>query len=185
MSQQPTQGEPGKPAEAEQRRLGTGMLALAWLIFGGLAVYWFDGVLDRQHNPNQTLNTTQRGGVREVVLQRNRAGHYITSGKINGRDVVFMLDTGATTVAIPGSVAAQLSLPRGREFMTQTANGMSRSYATRLDQVSVGDIALSNVSAGVSPGLQTEEILLGMSFLKHIEFTQRGDTLILRQYLNP
>ncbi|MEE4191306.1 MAG: TIGR02281 family clan AA aspartic protease [Halieaceae bacterium] len=165
----------------EQKRMGAGMLVLAWLLFGGLAVYWFDGMLERQRNPNQTLNSTVRDGFREVVLKRNRAGHYVTSGKINGQDVVFMLDTGATTVAIPGHIAAGLSLPRGQEFMTQTANGLARAYSTRLDVVSIGDIALSNVSAGVSPGLQTEEILLGMSFLQHIEFTQRGDTLILRQ----
>jgi aspartyl protease family protein len=58
---------------------------------------------------------------------------------------------------------------------------MSISYAASLDSVSIGAIALSDVSAAISPGLQTEEVLLGMSFLKHIEFTQRGDTLILRQ----
>ena len=45
----------------------------------------------------------------------------------------------------------------------------------------MGDIELNDVAAGISPGLGTEEVLLGMSFLKHIEFTQRGDTLILRQ----
>ena len=63
------------------------------------------------------------------------------------------------------------------------ANGIGTGYATRLDSVRVGEIELRNVSAGVTPGLVTEEILLGMSFLKHIEFTQRGDKLILRQYL--
>jgi aspartyl protease family protein len=51
-----------------------------------------------------------------------------------------------------------------------------------LETVSVGDIELSGVSAGISPGLQGDEVLLGMSFLRHIEFTQRGDTLILKQY---
>ena len=161
--------------------MGTGMLVVAWLLFGGLAVYWFDGMLERQRNPNQTFDSSVKDGVREVVLKRNRAGHYVTSGKINGQEVIFMLDTGATTVAIPGHIAASLALPRGQQIMTQTANGLARAYSTQLDVVSIGDIALSNVKAGVSPGLKTEEILLGMSFLKHIEFTQRGDTLILRQ----
>jgi aspartyl protease family protein len=50
-----------------------------------------------------------------------------------------------------------------------------------LDSVSVGDIELRGVRAGITPGLKTDEVLLGMSFLKHIEFTQRGDMLILRQ----
>lgn len=162
--------------------MGTGMLVLAWVAFGALAVYWFDGMLDRQRNPNQAVNTIVQDGVREVVLQRNRSGHYITSGRINGKEVVFMLDTGATTVAIPGKLAASLELPQGKQFYTQTANGVATSYSTRLDTVSIGDIGLSNVAAAVSPGLQMDQILLGMSFLQHIEFTQRGDVLILRQY---
>jgi len=48
--------------------------------------------------------------------------------------------------------------------------------------VSVGGVSVDNVSATIAPGLRGNEILLGMSFLKHIEFTQRGDMLILRQY---
>lgn len=158
------------------------MQAMAWLVLMALLVAYFSDLLDRQHNPNQRVDTLTENGVREVVLQRNRFGHYVTSGKINGEPVVFMLDTGATGVAIPEAVAQRLDLRRGRAFRTQTANGLSTSWATRLDKVSVGEISLDKVSAGITPGLQIEEVLLGMSFLKHIEFTQRGDQLILRQY---
>jgi aspartyl protease family protein len=166
----------------EQKRMGTAMQALAWIVLIGLGVAYFGDLLDRQHNPNQSLETRHgEGGVREVVLQRNKYGHYVTSGEINGRPVTFMLDTGATGVAIPAATAAHLDLKRGRAFPIQTANGVSTSYAVNLNRVSVGGIELHDVSAGISPGLQTKEILLGMSFLKHIEFTQRGDTLILRQ----
>ncbi len=165
------------------RRMGLTMQALAWLVFMALLGFFFNELLDEQHNPNQALETRYvEDGIREVVLQRNRYGHYVTSGAINGQPVVFMLDTGATGIAIPEAVARRLALERGRAFRTQTANGVAISYATRLQRVSVGDIALDDVSAGIVPGLQTEEILLGMSFLKHIEFTQRGDQLILRQY---
>ncbi|MFN2327738.1 MAG: TIGR02281 family clan AA aspartic protease, partial [Chromatocurvus sp.] len=72
--------------------------------------------------------------------------------------------------------------PRGRPFTTRTANGNTTSYATRLASVSIGNIELNNVEAGITPGLQMGEILLGMSFLRHVEFTQRGSTLTLRQY---
>lgn len=160
------------------------MYVLAWLAFGGLLVFYFQDLLDEQHNPNQQTSTSYaQEGVREVSLQRNKYGHYVTAGKINGQEVVFMLDTGATGVAIPAAVAAKLKIKRGQRYMTQTANGTAAAYATRLDRVSVGDIELTNIAAGISPGLQSKEILLGMSFLKQIEFTQRGDTLILRQYL--
>ncbi len=166
----------------EQKRIGIAMQALAWAVLLIMGVFFFSDVLDRQHNPNQTLETRfGEGGKREVVLQRNKFGHYVTSGMINGRPVTFILDTGATGVAIPEAVAARIGLSRGRAFPTQTANGLSTSYMATLDTVSVGGIELSDVAAGITPGLTTEEVLLGMSFLKHIEFTQRGDTLILRQ----
>ena len=166
----------------EQKKMGTAMQVLAWIVLLGFGVVWFGDVLEKQRNPNQSLQTHVReGGIREVVLKRNRFGHYVTSGKIKGKPVTFMLDTGATGVAIGQATATALGLKRGRAFPTQTANGVSTSYAVNLDRVSVGDIELNDVAAGISPGLGTEEVLLGMSFLKHIEFTQRGDTLILRQ----
>ena len=158
------------------------MLALAWVSLLALGVFFFGDLLDKQHNPNQSLQTRYtEGGVREVVLQRNKFGHYVTSGEINGMPVTFILDTGATGVAIPAKIARTLGLKRGRAFPTQTANGTSTSYMTMLDRVSVGAIEQREVAAGITPGLQMDEVLLGMSFLKHIEFTQKGNTLVLRQ----
>jgi aspartyl protease family protein len=168
----------------ETRRMGSAMQALAWLVLLSLGVFYFDDLLDRQHNPNQSLQTRHTADTREVVLQRNRFGHYVTTGTINDHSVTFLLDTGATGVAIPADLADRLGLQRGRPYATQTANGLATSYATVLDEVSVGDIELQQVSAAIAPGLRTEEILLGMSFLKHIEFTQRGNTLILRQHID-
>lgn len=168
----------------EQKRIGLVMQVLAWLVLLGVGVLYFSDVLERQLNPNQRLETLYtEDGVREVVLQRNRFGHYVTSGEINGEPVTFLLDTGATGVAIPEALASRLGLQRGRPYRTQTANGTGTSYATILDEVAVADIRLPNVRAGIVPGLQTDEVLLGMSFLKHLEFTQRGDNLTLRQYL--
>jgi aspartyl protease family protein len=165
----------------EQKRMGTAMQALAWLVFLALGVFYFSDLLDKQHNPNQNLHTRYgEEGALEVVLQRNKFGHYVTSGAINGKPVVFMLDTGASGVAIPEAVARRLGIPRGRAFQTQTANGITTSYAANLESVSVGGIELQDIRAGITPGLPGEQVLLGMSFLKYIEFTQRGDTLILR-----
>ena len=164
--------------------MGLGMMIMAWVVLLGLGIVFFGDVLEKQFNPNQRLDTQYSSeGVREVVLQRNRFGHYVTSGTINGKPVTFMLDTGATGVAIPEAVARRLEIPRGRPYRTQTANGASTSYAAVLDSVAVGEIELHDVQAGIAPGLAMEQILLGMTFLKHIEFTQRGDTLILKQYL--
>ncbi|MDP4916602.1 MAG: aspartyl protease family protein, partial [Haliea sp.] len=86
----------------EQKRMGLAMQVLAWVVLLGLGVFYFNDVLERQLNPNQRLQTQYtEDGVREVVLQRNRLGHYVTSGEINGQPVTFLLDTGATGVAIP------------------------------------------------------------------------------------
>ncbi|WP_439100778.1 retropepsin-like aspartic protease family protein [Congregibacter sp.] len=169
--------------QQERRRMGRTMQVFAWLAVMALLMLYFGDVLERQRNPNRSVDTAVTAeGVREVQLKRNRMGHYVSAGTINGEAVVFLLDTGATGVAIPAALAERLSLPRGRAIMTNTANGNARSYLTRLQEVGVGDIRLENVEASITPGLQMREVLLGMSFLKHIEFTQRGNTLTLRQY---
>jgi aspartyl protease family protein len=168
----------------EQKRMGLVMQALAWVVLLGIGVFYLSDVLDTQQNPNRNLQTNYpEEGVREVILQRNKFSHYVTSGEINGQPVTFLLDTGATGVAIPEPVAERLGLQRGQAYRTQTANGTAIGYATLLDEVAVGEIMLQDVRAGIAPGLQTDQVLLGMTFLKHIEFTQRGNTLILRQYL--
>ena len=163
--------------------MGRVMAVFFWVTVMALLTLYFSDVLDRQRNPNRDVSSSvTTEGVREVVLRRNRMGHYVSSGEINGQPVVFLLDTGATGVAIPDSIAQRLRLPRGRAMATATANGTARSYQTRLGEVALGDIRLQNVDATIAPGLQMDEVLLGMSFLKYIEFTQRGNELTLRQY---
>jgi aspartyl protease family protein len=92
-----------------------------------------------------------------------------------------MLDTGATAVVVPADLAQRLGLEYGMPIDMQTANGVIRGYMTKLRQVSVGDIRLENISAYINPQEQADDVLLGMSFLKKIEFSQRRDTLILKQ----
>lgn len=155
------------------------MLAIAWvLIMGGL--YWyFSDWQAREINPNTaSVLNAQRG---ELTLARNRAGHYVADGEINGKRVTFLLDTGATWVAVPLALARELGLKRGAAVTLQTANGEAVGYQTRLDRVRLGPLELTDVGAVMSDGLDADVVLLGMSFLKRVEFTQRGDQLILRQ----
>lgn len=160
------------------RRFGLFQLALGWLLLAGLLYLFFSGWLERQFNPNPAAALVTSGG--EVRLLRNRAGHYVAEGHINGETVVFMLDTGATQVAIPEGMARRLNLGRGAAVQVATANGMTVGYRTRLDRVGLGPIELADVPAIITPGMTGEVALLGMSFLKRLEFTQRGDELILR-----
>lgn len=169
--------------KAATARIGKGMIYAMWLVVLGLLMLIFDGFIEQQRNPNRNIETMQLGsGAKEVVLERNRAGHYVVDGRVNGQPVVFLLDTGATDVSIPGSLASRLGLKRGMAVDYRTANGVITGYLTRLDRVAIGDIELRDVRGSINPNVGDDEILLGMSFLRHLEFTQRGDTLILRQY---
>ncbi len=162
--------------------MGTLMAAMAWLVVMIMLTGFFSGWLDHQTNPNQGLATTvNEQGQREVVLVRNRMGHYVTDGWINGVAVTFLLDTGATGVALSPAVAKAAGVPRGRAITTRTANGTAQGFLAQLDSVAVGEIEQTQVRATISPGLATREVLLGMSFLKHLELVQKGDTLTLRQ----
>ena len=115
-----------------------------------------------------------------MVLQRNRAGHYIADGTINGHSVMFLLDTGATQVALPLPLARRLGLPLRPGGIGRTANGDVETWSTRLDNVSLGGLTAQGVAATVLPGMEGEEVLLGMSYLKRFELIQKGDTLTLR-----
>ncbi|NIR31818.1 MAG: TIGR02281 family clan AA aspartic protease [Gammaproteobacteria bacterium] len=158
------------------------MIALAWVLLLGLLTVYFGGFLERQHNPNQRIaSTVLSDGAREVVLKQNRSGHYVASGAINHEPVVFLLDTGATTVSVPAALADRLDLPRGAPVPAETAAGVITTYSTRLDRVTLGNIVLYDILAHINPKARGEEVLLGMSFLKHLELRQQGDTLTLRQ----
>lgn len=158
------------------------MLVLAFILALAMMTLLFDDVLDDQRNPNQQVMTNRVDGIPEVTLKRNRYGHYFATGSINGHAAEFLLDTGATHVAIPGKLAQKWKLKRGPDISVSTANGVVTAYMTRLDRVDLGDISLTDVRATINPQMKDEEILLGMSFLKELEMIQRGDTLILKQY---
>src|SRR5690554_589206 len=114
------------------KTLGRFFIWFAWLAALGLLYYFFDGALSKQANPNQQVASHRQGSQAVVVLQQNRAGHYLANGEINQRPVTFLLDTGATQVAIPGSMAASLGLSRGRQIQVSTANGVAVAYQTQL-----------------------------------------------------
>ena len=156
------------------------MVALAWICGLGLLAFVFSDLLDKQVNPNSKPESQRIGSQTEVRLKQNRQGHYVTTGFINGEEVIFLVDTGATDVAVPAHLANKLQLKAGREGLASTANGTVRISESTIDTLRVGDIVLRNVDANLNPGMKDDHILLGMSVLRQLEFTQRGDWLILR-----
>ncbi len=169
------------PDIAQPARLGKAMIYLAWALALGLLTLGFNHWLEIQNNPNREVKSLLIEASPAVVLERNRYGHYQARGQINGRDVEFLLDTGATEVSVPAAVAERLGLRKGPAMQVNTANGVLVVYATRLERVQLGTIVLHNVKAHINPGIKAEEVLLGMSFLKQLEFSQRGNNLTLIQ----
>ncbi len=171
QNQQPSQ---------QASKYGKGMLIAFWLTGLVLLTFFFSDVLEKQLNPNQNPQSYSDGSNVEVKLKRNRMGHYVATGLINGQPVTFLLDTGATNVSVPAHLAEDLGLTPGRGYTASTANGNVTVYRTEIDRLDLGSIMLNRVNASINPGMQGNEVLLGMSVLKHLEFTQRGDWLILR-----
>ncbi len=111
-------------------------------------------------------------------------GMYMTAGLINGQLVRFLVDTGATYVAMSEVAARRLGidyLRRGEEGMASTANGPVRIWVVALDRVKVGGIELLNVQGAVIEGDSPEEILLGMSFLGRTRMVRDGGVLLLEK----
>ncbi len=165
----------------ETSRMGQGMFAIAFILGLAMLTVFFGNVEDRQRNPNRNPDSTINARSIEVQLKRNRQGHYVVTGFINDHPVEFLLDTGATDVVIPEATARQLRLKRGRRSRAMTANGPVTVYDTIIDELKIGAITLYNVRASINPGMSPPGILLGMSALKQMEFTQSGDTLTIRQ----
>jgi len=164
------------------KKLGMMFTVGAWLLGLLIIALGFSKILDWQNNPNQSVSTLQTGEFQEVVLTRSRNGHYVFDGEINHRKVTFLVDTGATTTAIPGELQQTLGLKAGPATSVSTANGTTTAYLTRLDQHSIGGIELYDVNATIISAMNVDEILLGMNVLKHFELVQRGDQLIIRRY---
>ena len=118
-----------------------------------------------------------------VNLYRNKIGMFTTVGSINGLTVNFLVDTGATYIAMNGNQARRLGIDyllSGNPSIISTASGVERAYDVVLGKVTVGDITLSNVKAVVLDGNSPTEVLLGMSFLGRLEMHNTGQVLELK-----
>lgn len=164
------------------QKIGRGMLYLFWVAVLIMVTLYFNHLLEARNNPNQVPNASRHDGFNQVVLQRNAQHHYIATGRINGEAVTLLLDTGATEVSVPQHLARDLGLTPGAPRYVNTANGTVETRTTTIDSLELGSITWNNVPAHINPGMRSNEILLGMSALKNVEFTHRDGVLTLKQY---
>jgi aspartyl protease family protein len=128
----------------------------------------------------QTVNPPAQSsaGTDSVSVPRDQFGHFRTEGRIDGRQVAFLIDTGATVIALTADDAASLGIHPGNSEYTvllKTANGVAHAAPTTLDMVEIGDIMVRDVPAVVMPDGALSENLLGMSFLsrlRHFEYSE-------------
>ena len=121
----------------------------------------------------------------EVRIAANAQGRFVAEGFLNGYPVRFLLDTGATDVGIPATLAPYLALEdAGLPEPVYTANGLITGQRTYIQRLVLGDIVLHQVRGVLVPELSGRTVLLGMSALKQLEFIQRDGILILRQRIS-
>jgi aspartyl protease family protein len=122
-------------------------------------------------------------GTRMVVLGA-RDGHFAADGRVDGRAVLFMVDTGASSIALRASDAARLGYrPRPQDYTVRisTANGEGRAARIELGRVEVGEILVRDVTALVVSDDSLQVNLLGMSFLSRVSWHHERGQLVLKQ----
>lgn len=119
-----------------------------------------------------------------VQVYRNPQGMYMSAGSINGFPVNFLVDTGASAVAMNSVQAKRLGIDfrmSGEPTMVGTASGVAQAYQVKLARVKIGDIELYNIDAVVLDGTSPSEVLLGMSFLGRLEIQNSGQVMQLKR----
>lgn len=157
-------------------RTGRTMFIATWLIFF-IILFLFFHYYAQESGSGYSV---QQG---QLILDADRQGHYKMTGHINDKPVHFLLDTGATLVAIPEDLAKQLHLTARYPVGLQTAGGPITGMLTRLDKLEFGQFTLRNVKAVIIPGGHDNKVLMGMNVLNQFDIMQKNKQLIIKHRL--
>ncbi|MFW2372097.1 MAG: retropepsin-like aspartic protease family protein [Gammaproteobacteria bacterium] len=148
------------------------------------AVFEIDGKKNTYPLGNSiTMSYQKRKSVKEQIFV-NSYGMYKTHGSINGQSVRFLVDTGATSVAMSEPAAKRLGIPYrldGQPTRTSTASGVAKAWRIKLKTITVGSLKQSQIDAVVIEGNHPSEILLGMTFLGRLKVEKEAGVMILEQ----
>ena len=144
-------------------------------VWGLLGVLVFLGLQAWQAHQRRTQFSTGAGGV--IEIRRGADGHYHWPGRVNGVAVVFLVDTGASSTALPQALAERADLPAEGSVTSSTAGGTVRGVLSRADIELDGGVRAQRLRVTVLPGLGAP--LLGMDVLSQLQFSQRDSVLSL------
>jgi aspartyl protease family protein len=132
-----------------------------------------------------TKSPAEQAGVRSLSIPRDARGHFQTDGRIDGQRIDFMVDTGASVIALNEKSAARFGLrpsPSDYKMTVSTANGTIKAARTRLAMVDIGGLIVRDVDAMVLPDEALSENLLGLSFLSKLKrFEYANGKMVLEQ----
>jgi aspartyl protease family protein len=116
-----------------------------------------------------------------IVLTQGSGGHFFAQGLVNGRTVQFMVDTGATTIALGASDAKRMGIDyqKGQPVRMGTANGVAQGWLIKLNRVKIADVEVYEVDAVVGPDMPYA--LLGNSFLSRFNMNKTVDQMVLEK----
>jgi aspartyl protease family protein len=136
----------------------------------------------RMDSPVSIGGTARSAGGTRIVLPADSRGHFMAQGAINGRSVNFMLDTGATAVALSLADAQRIGLDyaKGQPVQINTANGVAGGWRVKLSSVRVGDVEVYDVDAIVSQQ-PMPFVLLGNSFINRFSMRRDADQMVLEK----
>lgn len=146
------------------------------------AVLEVNGKQDKYELGMQISASFAKPTLATVHIARDNHGMYRVQGRINSSSVNFLVDTGATAIALNANQAKTLNIPyeSGQAIVVETASGRSKAYRVKLNSVSVGEITLRDVDAVVVNGASPREVLLGMSFLRRVNMQDDASVMQLQ-----
>ena len=132
--------------------------------------------------PGKVQGSAPSASGNRIILTADSRGHFFTDGAINGRPIRFMVDTGASYVALSESMAQNLGLnyKSAQRVNMSTANGTTQGWMMKLNQVRVSDVAVYNIDAVITPATMPAA-LLGNSFLNHFSMERHGSRMELNK----
>jgi len=171
-------------------KTGKIMMYSAWIMLLVFCFLFFTMYENKKSGLYNTKSSINNDGSIELHIPLSRGNRYEVLGKINELNVKFLIDTGATSIAIPEKIARSANLTKGMPIRSVTAGGETTAYMTNIDRLYIGitetdktankNIILRDVPATINPAMVDDYILLGMGALKHLDIRQSNKTLILK-----